>query len=101
MGKLNNVYLSEEERQTLTDDLGAETAEKYIDDLSLYIGEPKNAAKYTDHYLTILRWARKDRKQAEENKVNAPVKSKSFADIARDHESSEREPDPIWDVIDL
>lgn len=82
MGRFDNVMLSEDELNKLYDELGEGKTTRLIDDLSIYIGDPKNANKYTDHYLTILRWSKR------EQYVDKPAKSqRSFEDIAADFES--------------
>lgn len=57
-GELSNVYLSDEEYKKLVDNYGREVTEEYIERLSLYLPEKKGG--YCSHYLTILRWFRKD-----------------------------------------
>ena len=74
MGKLRNVMLSEKEIRDLNQELGGVLAAKYIDKLSLYIGEPKNAKKYTDHYLTVLRWYYKDQEEQEKQEQQSQQK---------------------------
>lgn len=85
-GRLNNVMLTEDEEQKLYAELGVEKTERLIDDLSLYIGEPKNAKKYTNHYITLLRWS----KHAQYNEP--PKNDVDFSDIAKGYEQD----DPIW-----
>lgn len=87
MGRFNNVMLSEDELNKLYDELGEGKTERLIEDLSLYIGDPKNASKYTDHYLTILRWSKREQ-------YNKPQQEQiRFEDIAKSYE----EGDPVWD----
>lgn len=85
VGRFDNVMLSEDELNKLDNELGAEKTARLIEDLSLYIGDPKNASKYTDHYLTILRWSKREQ-------YNKP-QQESFEDIAKGYE----EGDSVWD----
>lgn len=92
MGKLKNVLLSEDEIRDLNHELGGVLAAKYIDDLSLYIGDPKNAKKYTDHYLTVLRWYRRDQKEKQEQAQGQQPKVKTLADMGAEEYA------PTWDI---
>ena len=92
MGKLKNVLLSEDEVRDLNHELGGVVAAKYIDDLSLYIGDPKNSNKYTDHYLTVLRWYRRDQKEKEEQQQQQQQKVKTLADMGAEEYA------PSWDI---
>ena len=90
MGKLRNVMLSEKEIRELNQELGGVTAAKYIDKLSLYIGEPKNAKKYTDHYLTVLRWYYKDQEEQEkQGQQSQQKKTYTAAEVAEMMERGE------------
>lgn len=90
MGKLRNVMLSEKEIRELNQELGGVLAAKYIDKLSLYIGEPKNAKKYTDHYLTVLRWYYKDQEEQEkQGQQSQPKKTYTAAEVAEMMERGE------------
>ena len=88
-GKLKNVMLSEDEIRDLNSEMGGATAAKYIDNLSLYIGDPKNANKYKDHYVTLLRWYRKDA----EDKQSQSQKVKTLADMGAEEYGG-----PTWDI---
>ena len=90
MGKLRNVMLSEKEIRDLNQELGGVLAAKYIDKLSLYIGEPKNAKKYTDHYLTVLRWYYKDQEEQEkQGQQSQQKKTYTAAEVAEMMERGE------------
>ena len=82
-GSMQNVMLTDKEYQGLIDDFGADLIEKKIEAVSLYIAEPKNAKKYSDHNITIRRWIARD--------AEKPAQ-KSFADIADDYTA------PTWDI---
>ncbi|MDT2813770.1 replisome organizer [Vagococcus carniphilus] len=59
-GEFNNVLLTDEEIEKLKKEFS--DWEKRIDNLSIYIGS--SGKKYKSHYLTILSWARKEKKGA-------------------------------------
>ncbi|WP_311983961.1 phage replisome organizer N-terminal domain-containing protein [Vagococcus carniphilus] len=59
-GEFNNVLLTDEELEKLKKEFT--DWEKRIDNLSIYIGS--SGKKYKSHYLTILSWARKEKKGA-------------------------------------
>ena len=60
-GEFENVLLSEEEYEKLTEKIGKPQADDLIEQLSGYMAQnPKNASKYKDHYAVILNWARRD-----------------------------------------
>lgn len=98
MGKLKNVLLSEDEVRDLNHELGGVVAAKYIDDLSLYIGDPKNAKKYTDHYLTVLRWYRRDQKEKQEQNEQHKPAVRTFADKAAVMDDFGGYEPPEWDI---
>lgn len=52
------VLLTEEQREALLEKLGFDAFNHYIDKLSTFI--IKNEAKVSNHYNTILKWARED-----------------------------------------
>lgn len=57
-GELKNVFLSDEEKVKLIEKYGRSPVKQLVEDLSVYI--PNKAGKpYTDHYATILTWARR------------------------------------------
>jgi len=56
----NRVKLTKEEHKKLTDQFGESITKEKITDLDLYMGS--KGKKYSDHYLTILAWDRKDKK---------------------------------------
>lgn len=65
---LENVLLSEEEHNKLTELLGKEQTNEYITRLNDYIhqiGKQKAKAKYKSHYHVILNWHRKDMAEIE------------------------------------
>ncbi len=75
-GELKNVYLTDEEYQKLVERYGRENTEEYIERVGLYIPEKKK--DYSSHYLTILRWFRKDG-----IKPLGAAKSSSYAGVRR------------------
>ena len=76
-GSLCNVLLTDKEYQSLCDDFGKAMVTKKIEDMSLYIGDPKNAKKYSDYNLALRRWFRKD----EENQQQGS-KRESWTEVA-------------------
>ena len=56
-GEFQNVFLTDEEYQKLTDRLG-EQADDYIERLSCYLKQ--TGRRYKSHYATILNWQRRD-----------------------------------------
>ncbi|MDP2719567.1 MAG: winged helix-turn-helix domain-containing protein [Dehalococcoidia bacterium] len=61
-GEAQNVLLNEEEYQKLLHKFGITEALEKIDSLSCYMGS--KGIKYKSHYLTILSWDKKDKKEA-------------------------------------
>lgn len=60
-GEFENVLLSDDEHQKLTEKLGKSKTDDLIEQLSGYMKQsPANAKKYKDHYATILNWSRRD-----------------------------------------
>lgn len=59
-GDAKNVLLTDDELEKLKDEFS--DYEDRINNLSYYIGS--KGAKYKSHYMTILAWARKDKKQS-------------------------------------
>jgi len=60
-GEFNNVLLTDEDYAKLKTKIGEQQSEDLIERLSCYMEQnPKNAKKYTNHYATILNWARRD-----------------------------------------
>ena len=79
-GTAQNVFLSEDEYQKLIADFG-QRADEVIDELSLYMAESeKNAKKYTDHYFTVLKWAKKDNGTAYQQRP-LPKKTYTFSEV--------------------
>lgn len=77
---LNFVYLTPDEHQKLTAQLGGRVS-SYLSRLDGYIGqigEAKAKTKYKSHYHTILNWHRKD---VEEGKINGTDDSQSPTDF--------------------
>ena len=96
-GSQNNVLLTQEEYAKLCEQLP--DADAKIEAMSLYFASHGNARKYKSHYATALNWARM---AAERDAGKKPKQTgKSFADIAAEYEQKEKEPDPVWDIIDL
>lgn len=58
-GEYQNVKLTSEEYQRLTDEFGEKTRDEYIDRLSGYIASKGD--KYKSHNATIRNWMKKDR----------------------------------------
>ncbi len=56
-GEFNNVLLSEEEYKKLLDAMGENNTKGLIEELSGYIAS--KGKKYSNHYATILNWARR------------------------------------------
>lgn len=84
-GSLCNVMLTDDEYRKLCEDLGKKVTDEKIEDMSLYIGDPKNAKKYSDHNLTIRRWKRREEKEKKPDQ-------ESFGDIADELDL------PGWDI---
>jgi hydroxymethylpyrimidine pyrophosphatase-like HAD family hydrolase len=62
-GPFLNVFLSEEEKEKLTQKFNGKTSDK-IEKLSLYL--ESTGKKYKSHYATILNWSRRDPQVQEE-----------------------------------
>jgi hypothetical protein len=80
-GEFRNVFLSTEDYNKLIVKFGEKTANTKIDELSEYIkAQPQKAAKYKDHYATILSWDRLDKKRKEEKGIDPrkPQRPKRF-----------------------
>ena len=58
-GEFNNVLLTDDEYNKLSERFGTAKAEAYIERLSGYL--ESKGAKYQNHYATMLNWERKDR----------------------------------------
>ena len=97
-GSQHNVMLTPMEYAKLCEQFP--DADAKIEAMSLYFESHGNAWKYKSHYATALNWARM---AAEREKGKKPPQQtgKSFAEIAADYEHQEKEPDPVWDIIDL
>jgi len=54
------VFLTEEEYRKLGKRFGESVVQGKIEDLSCYLGNNVPANKYKDHYLTLLKWLKKD-----------------------------------------
>ncbi len=60
-GEFQNVLLTDEQYQKLTERFSKQWTENYIEQLSGYMQQsPKNAKKYSDHYATIRNWLLRD-----------------------------------------
>ncbi len=60
-GEFNNVLLTDDQFRKLADKFGEQMLQQRIQNTSEYFQlKGKKAKEYTDHYLCILRWARKD-----------------------------------------
>ena len=60
-GRYKNVFLSEEEMETLRREIPC--PEEYIEQLSGYMKSTSCGERYKDHAATILRWADRDRRE--------------------------------------
>ena len=81
-GSCHNVMLSLREYDELERKLGFVKTQDLIEDLSLYMGQSKkNAQKYTNHYLTILNWNRRDEKGLNQKPKE---RQKSWIEIAEE-----------------
>ena len=60
-GRYKNVFLSEEEMETLRKEISH--PEEYIEQLSGYMKSTSCEERYKDHAATILRWADRDRRE--------------------------------------
>jgi len=99
-GIAENVMLTEEEYQSLCEKLGKESADEQIEALSLYMGRSaSNAKKYTNHYLTILSWARQS---GNYQKSSHPLKEerKSWREIAEEIAAEQDVGSDSGDVIE-
>jgi hypothetical protein len=93
-GILSNVMLSPREYEELLTRLGRKTAEKYINELSVYIPN-RRKAPYKNHFAVLLKWWLKDLKDDEhveacvDDKETRPRQPESFAEakIRRQHDA--------------
>lgn len=76
-GEFNNVLLTDDERNKLSERFGTAKAEAYIERLSGYI--ESKGAKYQSHYATMLNWSRKDG-ESENGKTTPASKFNNFSE---------------------
>ena len=76
-GEFNNVLLTDDERNKLSERFGTAKAEAYIERLSGYI--ESKGAKYQSHYATMLNWSRKDG-ESENGKPTPASKFNNFSE---------------------
>lgn len=68
IGEFENVKLSSEELQKLKEKLGEHNTEILIEELSGYIASTKK--KYSNHYATLLNWARRKYQEKQNKSAN-------------------------------
>lgn len=76
-GEFNNVLLTDDEYNKLSERFGTAKAEAYIERLSGYI--ESKGAKYQSHYATMLNWSRKDG-ESENGKPTPASKFNNFSE---------------------
>ena len=80
-GPVGNVMISQEEYDKLIERFGANKTDDLIENLSLYMGQnQKNAKKYSNHYLTLLNWGKRD--EEKQSAKPAQPKKESWSEIA-------------------
>lgn len=62
LGINNNVFMEDEEREKLNQELGAFDAGRYIDLLSFYLKDHPEV-NYKSHYETVKRWYERDKRK--------------------------------------
>ena len=65
------VFLAEDEYTKLCERFGGPAVDSKVEDLSCYLGNNVPADKYKDHYLTLLKWLKKDAPAEDGMKVKA------------------------------
>ena len=78
-GEFNNVLLTNDEYNKLSERFGTAKAEAYIERLSGYL--ESKGAKYQSHYATMLNWERKDRGKDKDGRQES---SNPFFDILKE-----------------
>lgn len=78
-GEFNNVLLTDDEYNKLSERFGTAKAEAYIERLSGYL--ESKGAKYQSHYATMLNWERKDRGKDKDGRQES---SNPFFDILKE-----------------
>jgi len=74
-GEFQNIFLTDEQYQSLIKRFGEKEAKERIETASESFSSHKDyPKKYTNHYATILSWARLDKKRADINKPSFTVR---------------------------
>ena len=76
--RLKKVKLTQEDIDKLNNNYGATEAEDMILNLGLYIGSGKD--RYTNHYLTLLAWDRKNKRSQSQYQSKKITKQKGLSD---------------------
>lgn len=79
-GLYNNVFLTDEERDELQKGRTPEQVEKMIENLSFYMHN--NGKTYRDHFATMCKWEREDKKKEKERNKDDCINDNSRYDDA-------------------